>query len=94
MDSIIAYPSIYEILRNEKYTGTYLYTVDEEENRVDRRSKPNAIRIDNDFPAIISKKTFKEVQEIMDGRKLTGKPSDYLQKHPVHLRQRHLSRHP
>ena len=74
----LGYPSIYEILRNEKYTGTYLYTVDEEEDRMDRRSKPNAIRIDNAFPAIISKKTFKEVQEIMDGRKQMGKHSDYL----------------
>ena len=45
---------------------------------MDRRSKPNAIRIDNAFPAIISKKTFKEVQEIMDSRKLMGKHSDYL----------------
>ena len=34
----LGYPSIYEILRNEKYTGTYLYTVDEEEDRMDRRS--------------------------------------------------------
>ena len=74
----LSYPSIYEILRNEKYTGTYLYSIDEESDRMDRRTKPNAIRIDNAFPAIISKKTFKEVQEIMDSRKLKGKHSDYL----------------
>ncbi|MBR0426562.1 MAG: recombinase family protein [Clostridia bacterium] len=74
----LSYPSIYEILRNEKYTGTYLYSIDEEADRMDRRTKPNAIRIDNAFPAIISKKTFKEVQEIMDSRKMKGKHSDYL----------------
>ncbi len=74
----LSYPSIYEILRNEKYTGTYLYSIDEEADRMDRRTKPNAIRIDNAFPAIISKKTFKEVQEIMDSRKMKGKHSNYL----------------
>ena len=49
------------MLRNEKYTGTYIYTPQEEERREDRRSKPNAIRIENALPPIISKAQFMEV---------------------------------
>ena len=74
----IKYPQIYEILRNEKYTGVYVYSQTEEGNRVDRRSKPNAIRVENAFPAIIDKVMFTEVQKIMDGRKQTGRKADYL----------------
>lgn len=33
----IKYPQIYEILRNEKYTGVYLYSADEEKDREKRR---------------------------------------------------------
>lgn len=69
----IKYPQIYEILRNEKYTGTFIYSPDEEKNRANRRSKPNAIRIENAIPQIISKEQFQEVQEIMTERKQTGK---------------------
>ncbi len=36
----IKYPQIYEILRNEKYTGVYTYSPQEEKNRGDRRTKP------------------------------------------------------
>ena len=74
----IRYPQIYEMLRNEKYTGVYSYSVEEEKRRSDRRSKPNAIRIENALPAIIDKATFKEVQEIMKERKQTGKKAGYL----------------
>lgn len=74
----IKYTQIYEMLRNEKYTGVYVYSTDEEKNRSDRRSKPNAIRIENAIPVIIDKKTFQEVQKIMSERKQTGKKSDYL----------------
>ena len=69
----IKYPQIYEMLRNEKYTGTFIYSPDEEKNRANRRSKPNAIRIENAMPQIISKEQFQEVQEIMTERKQTGK---------------------
>ena len=58
----IKYPQIYEILRNEKYTGTFIYSPDEEKNRSNRRSKPNAIRLENAMP-----------QKIMSERKQTGK---------------------
>ena len=74
----IKYPQIYEILRNEKYTGVYLYSTTEAQNRADRRQKPEAIRIDNALPVIISKEQFEEVQKIMDGRKQTGRKSDYM----------------
>ena len=69
----IKYPQIYEMLRNEKYTGTFIYSPSEEKNRSSRRSKPNAIRIENAIPQIISKEQFQEVQKIMSERKQTGK---------------------
>lgn len=69
----IRYPQIYEILHNEKYTGVYLFSPTEAENRVDRREKPDAIRIEDNHPAIISKEDFKKVQEIMTSRKRAGK---------------------
>ena len=74
----IKYTQIYEMLRNEKYTGTYIYTPQEEERREDRRSKPNAIRIENALPQIVSKAQFMEVQRIMTERKQTGKKAGYL----------------
>ena len=73
----IKYTQIYEMLRNEKYTGTYIYTPQEEERREDRRSKPNAIRIENALPQIISKAQFMEVQRIMTERKQTGKRNEH-----------------
>lgn len=74
----IRYTQIYEMLRNEKYTGVYTYSPQEDSRRGDRRQKPNAIRIENALPVIISKAQFKEVQQIMDGRKQTGKKAGYL----------------
>ena len=74
----IKYPQIYEILRNEKYTGVYTYSPQEEESRGERRSKPNAIRIENALPVIIGKAQFMEVQKIMEGRKQSGRKAGYL----------------
>ena len=74
----IKYTQIYEMLRNEKYTGVYIYSPQEEERREDRRAKPNAIRIENALPAIIGKAQFMEVQRIMTERKQTGKKAGYL----------------
>lgn len=68
----IKYPQIYEILHNEKYTGTYVYSLTEETNRADRRSKPNAIRIENAIPAIIDRDTFDQAQNIMSSRTHAG----------------------
>lgn len=72
------YTQVYEILRNERYTGVYLYSPSEEKNRADRRTKPHAIRIEGGIPAIVSKETFEKVQEIMNGRKQTGTKANYL----------------
>lgn len=74
----IKYPQIYEILRNEKYTGVYLYSPTEAQSRADRRVKPDSIKIENAIPAIISKAQFKEVQKIMNERKQTGRKAGYL----------------
>ncbi|ACL77370.1 recombinase family protein [Ruminiclostridium cellulolyticum] len=74
----IRYTQVYEILRNEKYTGVYKYSLNEESNRSLRRAKPNAIRIEGALPQIINKALFLEVQKIMDERKQTGKKSNYL----------------
>lgn len=74
----IKYTQIYEMLRNEKYTGVFLYTPDEEKDRADRRGKPNAIRIENALPVIIDRAQFMEVQKIMTERKQTGKKAGYL----------------
>ena len=65
----IKYPQIYEILRNEKYTGVYLYSPHQEKKRSERRTKANAIRVEDAIPAIISKEQFKEVQIIMKKEK-------------------------
>ena len=74
----IKYTQVYEMLRNEKYTGLYAYSVTEEKNRSARREKPNSIKIENALPAIISKAQFMEVQKIMNERKQTGKRAGYL----------------
>lgn len=75
---VIRYPQIYEILRNEKYTGVYVYSPKEEKRRTDRREKPNAIRIENALPVIIDKAQFMEVQKIMTQNKQVGKKAGYL----------------
>lgn len=74
----IKYTQVYEMLRNEKYTGVYIYSPTIEKTRVDRRKKPNAIRIENALPVIIERPLFEEVQKIMDERKQTGKKAGYL----------------
>ena len=63
-------PSIYEILRNEKYTGVYVYCPTENGKR---RDKSQAIRIENALPAIIDRGSWEGVQKIMDGRKNNGR---------------------
>lgn len=72
----IKHSQIGEILRNEKYTGTFVYSAVEEKDRMLRRSKPNAIRVENAFPAIVDRETFQRVQEIISSRK-TGYRTTY-----------------
>lgn len=76
--AVMRYTQVYEILKNERYTGVYLYSPHEEEKRADRRTKPNAIRVEGGMPAIISKEAYIKVQEIMKGRKHTGAKGEYL----------------
>ncbi|SHE79951.1 site-specific DNA recombinase [Tissierella praeacuta DSM 18095] len=69
--------SLYEILRQEKYTGTYVYN-----RRVkglngkynNHKKKPNneIIRIENGCPQIIKKEEWLKVQERMNGNKKIG----------------------
>lgn len=74
----IRYTQIYEMLRNERYTGTYLYMQGPPENREAKRKKKGAIRVDNALPAIIDKQTWVEVQKIMESRKHSGRKAEYL----------------
>ena len=77
--SPIKYTQIYEILRNEKYAGIYVYSVEGCRHRKSRLETQDAIRLDGAIPAIVDKNTFFEVQKIMDDRKQTGKnPGTYL----------------
>lgn len=67
--------SLYDILRNEKYTGVYIYNKSvhpDEDGKFNRHaSKPSdeIIRIEGGVPAIISKKDFAVVQKKMNERK-------------------------
>ncbi|MBP1547779.1 MAG: recombinase family protein [Oscillospiraceae bacterium] len=67
--------SLYDILRNEKYTGTYVYNLSEsKDNRQKRNSHKHkddseVIRIENGIPQIIDPDTFTKVQAILDDRR-------------------------
>ncbi|MDD6034131.1 MAG: recombinase family protein [Oscillospiraceae bacterium] len=67
--------SLYEILRNEKYTGTYVYgktapkDVDGRHNRHSFKPDDEIIRVPDAFPAIISREDFEETQRRMSLRK-------------------------
>ena len=74
----IRYSQVYEILRNEKYTGVYLYSEKQEKKREDVRVKPNAIRVEGGMPAIIDRATFEGVQSVMQNRKMVGRISNHL----------------
>lgn len=67
--------SLYEILRNEKYTGVYVYNKsvsarpDGKWNRHQSKNEDEIIRIEGGIPRIISKEDFQKVQEKMTVRK-------------------------
>lgn len=68
-----AYNAIHSILKNEKYTGTYLYSTVQAKDRKDRRTKATAdIRAEGAIPQIIDKALFDEVQQVMATRQQTG----------------------
>lgn len=67
--------SLYDILRNERYCGVYVYNkcVHPDEsgkfNRHAKKSDEDIIRIDGGIPQIISKEDFMRAQEKMDERR-------------------------
>lgn len=69
--------SIHSVLRNEKYTGTYVLNksaskdVDGKRNGHAYKTDDEIIRIEDAIPPIISKKDFEAVQVKMNGRKTT-----------------------
>lgn len=54
--------SFYEILTNEKYIGTYVYS----QNGLKRDRNEDIIRIENGVPAIIDKSTWNISQEMLE----------------------------
>jgi site-specific DNA recombinase len=74
--------SIYEILRNEKYTGTYIFNrapkkVNGKYNRRIKNDEKNIIKILGGIPEIIPRETWENVQAIMDSKKRPGnKPKE------------------
>ena len=66
--------SIYEILRNEKYCGTYVFNetpkkIDGKRNNRVKKPPEEVIRIDDAIPAIISKSEWLQVNEMLDNNK-------------------------
>lgn len=66
--------SLYEILRNEKYSGVYVYNLSASKdangkfNRHKSKSDDEVIRVEGGVPKIISKEDFEKVQEMMKAR--------------------------
>ena len=67
--------SLFEILKNEKYAGVYIYNktapvgADGKWNRHQTRNDEEVIRIEGGIPQIISKEDFQRVQQKMTSRK-------------------------
>jgi len=61
--------SIYELLHQEKYTGTLVYSLIKEKGRSRKNpKKKNALRVEGALPVIIERETWQKVQDIMAGR--------------------------
>mgnify|MGYP000904625441 CR=1 FL=1 len=63
----IAKNSIYDMLRNEKYTGTFVFRKGSKKEH--KRTRPDVIRVLDAFPAIVSRELWERVQAKMDKRK-------------------------
>ena len=65
------YNSIHDILKNEKYTGVYIYGYG---SRAKKRGQPSEeiIKIEGGMPKIIEKDLFNSVQEKLKGRRFMG----------------------
>ena len=68
--------SLHDLLKNEKYIGTYVFNKvqrDIDGNRMGTINEDKVIKMENAIPAIIEKETFERVKEIMNARKNAGK---------------------
>lgn len=70
--------SFYDILRNRKYTGEYIYNKTMRNHNGGRnnhaqRPENEIIRVKGGMPQIIDEETFKKVQQILDERKMKKK---------------------
>ncbi len=63
--------SIFEILRNEKYTGTFVYNLAEGSNHRHKHADDVVIRIPGAIPQIIDMESWKRVQIMLDNSKQT-----------------------
>lgn len=69
--------SMYDLLRNEKYTGSFIYNhmakaKNGKRNRHAYKSDSEVIRVENAFPAIISKEEYRKVLKLMEQNKRKG----------------------
>lgn len=67
--------SLHDLLRNEKYIGTYTFNLRNDKQKNSHKFKDNKsiIKIPNGIPAIIDADTFKKIQEKMNGRKMNAR---------------------
>lgn len=79
--------SLYDLIRNEKYTGAFIYNRTEKpksgrQNRHAYKSEEDVIRVENAFPAIITKEEYREVLRRMKENEHKGASNaavhDYL----------------
>jgi len=69
--------SLYDLLRNEKYTGTFVYNKTDtpkngKQNRHKYKSDEDVIRVENAFPAIITKEEYERVLKRMEENQHKG----------------------
>jgi site-specific DNA recombinase len=67
-------PSLYEILKNEKYTGVYIFNraihkIGGKRNHRIANKPEDIIRIEDGMPQIINRETFEKVQAMLEKRK-------------------------
>lgn len=75
--------SIHDILRNEKYTGTYIFNratrkINGKFNKRTRNKEENIIKIPGGMPEIISYEEWEAVQKTMNSKKKSGKKSNEI----------------
>ncbi|BCG56743.1 recombinase family protein [Paenibacillus sp. URB8-2] len=82
----ISKATIHDILRTEKYTGTYLYNVTDSKDALGKRNSnrkkddSEIIRIEDAIPAIISKADFEAVQKLIADNHRTRRSGSYTAK--------------